>query len=150
MPYSVYIRLVYLLTHWGQVTHIWVNEFTIIHSDYGLLPGRPQAIIWTNAWILLIRTLGTHCSEIVIRNETFAFKKMHLKISSAKWRSFCLSLNVLSIIKKLYTLNNIGSWWWISGEVIINRLKLNYMYSKCLKFCPFVKDLKNTNEIYVQ
>ena len=46
------------LTHWGRVTHICVIKLTIIGSDNGLSPGRRQAIIWTNAGILLIRTLG--------------------------------------------------------------------------------------------
>ena len=40
--------------HWGRVTHICVGELTIIGSDNGLSPGRRQAIIWTNAGILLI------------------------------------------------------------------------------------------------
>ena len=83
------------LTHWGRVTHICVGKLTIIGSDNGLSPGRRQAIIWTNAGILLIRPLGTNFSEILIAIETFSFKKMHLKISSAKWRSFCLGFNVL-------------------------------------------------------
>ena len=47
------------LTHWGQVTHIYVSKLTIIGSDNGLSPGRRQAIIWTNAEILLIGSLGT-------------------------------------------------------------------------------------------
>ena len=65
----------------------------IIVSDDGLSPGRRQAIIWNNDGILLIRPLGTNFSEILIGNETFM--KMHLKMSSAKRRPFCLSLNVL-------------------------------------------------------
>ena len=53
------------LNHWGRVTHICVSKLTIIGSDNGLSPGRRQAIIWTNAGILLIRTLGTNFSEIL-------------------------------------------------------------------------------------
>ena len=45
------------LTQWGQVTHICVSNLTTIGSDNGLSPGRHQAIIWTNAGILLIWTL---------------------------------------------------------------------------------------------
>ena len=41
-------------------THICVNKLTIIGSDNGLSPGRRQAIIWTNAGIVLIRTSGTN------------------------------------------------------------------------------------------
>ena len=37
------------------MTHIWVSKLTIIGSDNGLSPSRRQAIIWTNAGILLIR-----------------------------------------------------------------------------------------------
>ena len=35
-------------------------------SDNGLSPGWRQAIIWTNAGILLIGPLGTNFSEILI------------------------------------------------------------------------------------
>ena len=83
------------LTHWGRVTHICVGEQTIIASDNGLSPGRRQAIISTNARILLIGPLGKNFSEISIKIITFSFTKMRLKVSSAKWRPFCLGLNVL-------------------------------------------------------
>ena len=92
--------LSHALTHWGQVTHICIGKLTIIGSDNGLSPGRRRAIIWTDAGILLIWPLGTNFSEILIAIEAFSFKKMHLKISSAKWRPFCLGLNVL--IKKMF------------------------------------------------
>ena len=85
-----------LLTHWGWVTHICVGNLTIIGSDNGLSPSWRQAIIWTNAGILLIGLLGTN-SEILFGIQTFSFKKMHSKMSSGKWRPFCLGLNVLRI-----------------------------------------------------
>ena len=84
------------LTHWGRVTHICVGKLTIIVSDNGLSPGRRQAIIWTNAGILLIGTLAINFSEILIEIQTFSLKKIHLKMSSAKYCSFCLGLNVLT------------------------------------------------------
>ena len=80
---------------WARVTHICVENITIIGSDNGLSPGRRQAIIWTNAGILLIRPLGTNFREILIRNQIFSLKKMHLNMSSEKYRSFCLGLSVL-------------------------------------------------------
>ena len=83
------------LTHWGRVTHICVSELNIIGSDNGLSPGRCQAIIWNNAGLLLIEPLGTNFIEISIGIQTFSFKKMRLNMSSAKWRPFCLGLNVL-------------------------------------------------------
>ena len=85
------------LTHWGRVTHICVSKLTIIGSDNGLSPGWRQAIIWNNAGILLIRHLGTNFNEILIKILTFSFIKMRLKVSSAKWRPFCIGLNVLIV-----------------------------------------------------
>ena len=85
-----------LLTHWGRVTHICVSKLTITGSDNGLSPDRRQAIIWNNAGILLMGPSGTNFSEILIEILTFSFKKMRLKVSSAKRRPFCLGLNVLT------------------------------------------------------
>ena len=76
------------------MTHICVGNLTIIGSDNGLSPGRRQAIIWTNAGILLIGPVGTKCSEISIAI-SFSFQKMPLKVSSTKLRPFCLGLNAL-------------------------------------------------------
>ena len=59
------IQLYKCLTHWGPVTHICVGKLTILGSNNGLSPGRSEAIIWTNAGILLIGPLGTNFSEIL-------------------------------------------------------------------------------------
>ena len=72
------------LTHWGRVTRILVSDLTTIGLDNGLSPGRRQAIIWTNAGILLIGSLAIHFSEILIEIKTFSFMEMRLKMSSAK------------------------------------------------------------------
>ena len=86
-----------LLTHWGRVTHVCVHgKLTSIGSDNGLSPERHQAIIWTNAGILLIGLLGTNFSGILTEIHTFSLKKMHLKMSSGKCRPFCLSLTLLT------------------------------------------------------
>ena len=93
----------YRLQHTGRfvnslrrVTHICVSQPTSIGSDNGLSPGRRrQAIIWTNAGILLIGPLGTNFSEILIEIQIFSLRKMRLKMSSAKRQPFCLVLNVL-------------------------------------------------------
>ena len=77
------------------MTHICVDNVTIIGSDNGLSPGRRQAIIWNNDGILLIGPLGTNSSEIVIEIITFSVKKMHLKMSSGNWRPSCPGPNVL-------------------------------------------------------
>ena len=70
----------------GRVTYIFVCNLTIIGSNNVLSPDRRQAIIWTNAGILLIGPFGTSFSEIVIEMLTFSFKKMRLKVLSAKLR----------------------------------------------------------------
>ena len=70
---------VLFLIQWGRVTYICVNEQTIIGSDNDLSPGRYQAII-------LIEHPGTNFSENLIEIHIFSFTKMHLKMSSGKWR----------------------------------------------------------------
>ena len=57
------IVILWLLTHWGGVTHICVGKLIIIGSDNGLSPDRRQAIIWTNAGSLSIGPLRTYFSE---------------------------------------------------------------------------------------
>ena len=85
------------LTHWGRVMHLCIGKLTIIGSDNSLSPGWRQANIWTNAGILSIDPLGTNVRETLIKNYIFSFKKMYLKMSSGKWRPFCLGLNVLIV-----------------------------------------------------
>ena len=86
--YFVTLKWREYLTHWGRVTHICVGNLTIIGSDNGLSPGRRQAIIWTNAGILLIGPLRTNFSEVQIGIKTFSFKKMRLKVSSVNGAHF--------------------------------------------------------------
>ena len=78
--------------------HICVGKLTIIGSDNGLSPERRQAIIWTNAGILLIGPLGTNFSGILIEIQTLSLKRIRLKMSSAKCCSFRLGLNVLNSV----------------------------------------------------
>ena len=88
--------------HWGRLTFICVSKLTIIGSDNGLSPGRRQAIILTNAGILLIGPLGTNVNDTSIEIHTFSFKKIHLKLSSGKCRPFCHGLNVLSYVASAF------------------------------------------------
>ena len=94
---SAIIITLTVLTHWGRVTHICVSKITIIGSDNGLSPDRRQAIIWTNAELLSIGPLRTYFNENLIKIQQFSLTKMHVKMSSAKWRPSCLGLNVLMI-----------------------------------------------------
>ena len=79
------------------MTHICVGNLINLESDNGLSPGRHQAIIWTNAGLLLIGPLGRNFNEILIAILTFSFKKMRLEVSSVKRRPFCLGLNLLRL-----------------------------------------------------
>ena len=79
---------------WEIALWLWTN---CQGTDSGLLPCRLQAIILTNVGILLIGPLGLNFSEILIEIHIFSFKKMHLKMSSGKWRPFCLGLNALNV-----------------------------------------------------
>ena len=90
------LYIIFFLTHWGRVTHICIGKLTMIGSDNCLSPGRRQAVIWTHAGILLIRTLGTNFSETLSKIHSFSCKKMHLKMSSANGRLFTLGLNELT------------------------------------------------------
>ena len=77
------------------MTRICIGKLTIIVSDNGLSPGRRQAIIWSNAGILLIGPSGTNFSAILIEIQTFPSKKIRYKMSSAKCCPFRFGLNVL-------------------------------------------------------
>ena len=125
------------------MTHICTSNLPIICSDNGLSPGRCQAIIWTNAGILLIGPLGTNFSEIVIVIITFSFMKMHFKMSSVKWWSFCLGLNVLThwhslaqngwhfsvyIFRCIFMTENLGILIQISLKFVPRSLILSHLY----------------------
>ena len=80
-------------------------------SDNGLSPIRRQAIIQTKAGLLLIGPLGTNVNGILIKIQNFLFTKMHLKVSSVKWRPFCPGGDELrhrSLISPSYTRGYIG------------------------------------------
>ena len=64
------------------MTHIWVSKIIDSHND--LSPGQRQDIIGKKDGMLLTVPLGINFSEILIKIKTFSFKKMHLKMSSAK------------------------------------------------------------------
>ena len=95
--------------HWRQVPpfasnfvislrHIYVGKLIIIGSDNGLSPDRRQAIIWTNALSLSIWPLQTYFNEYLIKIQQFPLRKMHVKMSSVKWRPSGLGLNLLMFV----------------------------------------------------
>ena len=89
------LMLVYLIeTEWRIYASV---NYAIIGSENDLSPVRCQAFVWTNDRSLSIGSLGTNFSEILIKITTISFREMRLKMSSAKWQPFCLSLNVVYI-----------------------------------------------------
>ena len=105
-----------LITHCVPVTaYICLSKLYNIGSDNGLSPAQHQAIIWTNAGILLIWLLGTNFSEMLIEIIKFSFRRMHLKVPSAKHRSFCFGLNVLKPHFLAWTLLShvLSVWIWV-------------------------------------
>ena len=72
-----------------------VNE-AIIGLNNGLLPVQPQAIIWTNAGLLLNGPLEMNFTEIFIEIWQFSVKNIKMKMLSARCQPFCLCLNVLT------------------------------------------------------
>ena len=93
-----------LISSW---CHIYASvNWVSIGSDNGLSPVWCQAITWTNAVLLSIRLLGTNFSEILIKIQNFTFRKMHLKVSSAKWRPSCPEELIPVILCAVYHLTS--------------------------------------------
>ena len=80
----------------SQLTSKWLSNLTIIGSDNGLSPERRQAITWTNAGLLSMGLLRTYFCEIWIGILSFSFKKMQLKMLSAKMWPFCAGRDELT------------------------------------------------------
>ena len=106
------------INHWGRVMHICIGNLTIIGSNIGLSPGLHQAIIWTNAGILLTEPLGTNFSEILNEIVTMSFKKMFLKVLSAKWKPLCPGLNVITRFFKKNRHISSNVYWGIFISII--------------------------------
>ena len=120
-------------------------NWVIIGSGNGLSPDRRQAITWTNADLLSIGLLGTYFSEIWIGILSFSFKKMQLKMLSAK---------MSAILSRGRWVNGlVPSWWqaitWTNVDLIPwhhvaslghNELKLSYVIKKRL-FLKLIIDM---------
>ena len=82
-----------VLNHWGRVTHICVSKLTIIDLDNGLSLDRRQAIIWTNAGILLIGPLGTKFNETSIFIQENPFETVVWKMAAILPRPQCVNID---------------------------------------------------------
>ena len=85
-----------LLTHWGRVTHICVSQLITIVSDNGWPAPSHYLKQW---WNIVIWTREKKFQwKILIEIYTFSFTKMHLKMSSGKWRPSSICLNMLTLV----------------------------------------------------
>ena len=87
------LGLATLSIHRKQAT--WNVHMINMDSGNGSSPVRCQAITWTNAYLLSKAPSGFNLSENWIKICSFLFKKIHLKMSSAKWLPFCPGLNAV-------------------------------------------------------
>ena len=116
-----YPRRICLLAHLPLMPHICVTE-----SGQIMAPSH-----YLNQGLTIVNL--THRDKLQWTfNENFSFMKMHLKISSAKWRSFCPGemgwytdhTNYDSnIVQKILTTSNL-----IQSNAVITRSKITWYY----------------------
>ena len=117
-------KMNYLSFNWLRPGDAYMlSKLAAIGSDNGLSPGRRQAIIWTKVGLLLIGLLGTNFNEISSEIIIFSFKTIRLNVSSAKWRPFCLGLNVLMVAKCSCSVGN------TTGVLATTHFHLQYVIS---------------------
>ena len=85
-----------------RMTHLCVTKLAIIDPDNGLSPGRHQAIIWTSAGILLIRTLRTKFNKFLTKFTHFYSRKCIWKCRLRNCGTFSRHQCVKISIHKLY------------------------------------------------
>ena len=86
---------------------LWLSvAFLTIGSDHGLSPGPHQAIIWTNAGMLLTGPLGTNFSEILIAIHSFSFKQRYLKCRLENSGHFVLASMCWDALRLMWHLCN--------------------------------------------
>ena len=103
---------------------LWLHGLCGLYGPRCLLsPERPlnfitHSLAWTvpnhylnQCWNIVDWTFGNKLLWNFYQNPIFSFNKMHFKISSAKWRQFCLSLNVLTLpMLPCSALKNVSLW----------------------------------------
>ena len=121
------------LTHWGRVTHKCVSKLTIIGSDDGLLPDWYQAIIWTNAGILLIRNLRTNSYvKFLYFHSKNTFECIVCQMGAILSRPQCVKAHLCLFTDQFlcysFTMNN-----WISNVYVL-MLKIVQLYLMTMKY----------------
>ena len=86
----------HFLTPWGWVKHICISKLTIIGSDNGLLPGRHQAIIWTNTGILLSGKENAF-ENVIYEMEASSSRPQCVHLFGCEARIFCTKYSMIII-----------------------------------------------------
>ena len=86
------------LINWGRVTHICVSKINHHWSREWFVAWSAPSHYLNQCWIIVHWNLKNKLQWNLNKICTFTFKKMHLKMSSVKWRPFCLGLNMLRTI----------------------------------------------------
>ena len=120
------------------MTHIFVDNLTIIGSDNGLSPGRRQAIIWTNDVILWIRPLGTNFSEILIDSNILiqenAFECVVCETATILSRPQCIKQGNRVVLQYTPML----CFRWVSYSFYLYPLLLLHKMSRCILYIWWV------------
>ena len=130
----------HILTHWGRVTHICVGDLTIIGSDNGLTPGQHQSTIWTNAGILLIRTLGNLKRNSYTPIKENAFENVVWKMAAILSRPQCVNW-INSMYEGISIVNEVLLGWYQHIEAETKWppfrrrcLQMHFLECKCMNF----------------
>ena len=81
-----------ILTHWGRVTHICVGNHWV---RLWLVTWSAPSHYLNQCWDIVNWTLRNKLQWTLNRNSNLFIQENHLKVSSAKWRPFCVGLNEL-------------------------------------------------------
>ena len=122
---------------------VWTNDGLVYWCLYMSLDikelthwGRHQAIIWTSAGILFVGPLETYFNKVLIKMQQFSFKKMCLKMLSAKSilsrPQWVKQQGNFVLFEDLGLLDMNALWWLVRGWVRGSRLLV-----KILKFTEF-------------
>ena len=103
-------RKLFLIIHVFLLIQVSVN-WAIIGSGNGLSPIQHQAIIWISTELWLIGSSETTFSEILIKIQQFSFKKVYLKMLSAKWHPLCLDRNMLTLHMQITYISNYSEYF---------------------------------------
>ena len=75
------------------VSYVCIGKLDLHYLSNVSSPVQRQAIIWTNADLLSIKSQTTYLIDVLFGIQKFSFKKIHFGMSPANSRPFCLGSN---------------------------------------------------------